>query len=96
MTFKFSYTVEHDPLLDYHHISNIIGAFALAADETTDYDPRAWSLSLWGNEVSVSFPCECCRDRFIEIYEGDWVKPTEIAPAPSIKRARGRSRPACD
>jgi hypothetical protein len=96
MTFEFSYAIEYGFDLDYDDISSTTETLVIAADETTDFNRDAWSLSFQGTEFGVSFPCECCRDRFIEIYErAVRSEPTDDAPAPSTKRARGRSHPAC-
>lgn len=97
MAFDFTYAVDYGFDLDYTDIGSTTETFVIAADETTNFNRDAWSLSFQGTEFSVSFACECCRDRFIEIYErAVRSHPTDDAPVPSIKRARGRSRPVCD
>lgn len=94
MTFGFSCSAEFDFDLDYDGISNITCAVARAADETTGGDREMWKFTFHENEFSVSFPCECCLDRFIEIYDRTFrSEPIAAVPAPSTKRARGRSRP---
>ena len=96
MTFDFSYVVEYDFDLEYQDIISTTEDFILTGDKVTGFDREAWSLSFQGNKMSMSFPCEDCRDLFIESYERLRAKATDAAPAPSIKRARRRSCPACD
>ncbi len=94
MSFRFTYWIDYNDDLNYDDISTTTNVVARAADETTAGDREAWELGFHRNEVRVAFGCECCRDRFIGIYEClAQEEQDDNSPSVARKRISGRSRP---